>query len=73
MVKTHFGRFLRYIIDPWVTVELLKWMIQESEGIPLNNQALIFKDRTLKDNLTMGQLKIGFGSELDVIYTMRGD
>lgn len=60
-VKTLSGKTITLLVEPPATVEKLKAKIQDQEGIPLNQQRLIFAGQHLKDDY---QVKNGSTIEL---------
>ena len=57
-VKTFAGKCLVLEVEPFQTIEMVKTMIQDKEGIPVEDQKLIFEDKALRDNMTLANYNI---------------
>ena len=71
-VKTLSGKTICLTVYPSMTIEGLKAEIQDREGIPFDQQRLIFARRQLEDGRTLEGYKIGDGSTLHLILRSRG-
>ena len=63
-VKTLTGNTITLEVEPSDTIEIIKAKIQEIEGIPTDQQKLMFGERKLKDNKTLSHYEIGDKSAL---------
>ena len=55
-----------------VTVDIIKAEIQKNEGIPPDQQRLIFEGKQLKDGIELSSQGVGSGSTLDLVLVSPG-
>ena len=71
-VKSLTGRTFSLDLQPSDTIEYVKDLIQESEGVPPEQQRLIFGGTQLEDNKTLAYYNIQKDCTLHLVLILRG-
>lgn len=66
--KTLTGKTIVVQVEQFNSIKNVKQKIQNQEGIPFEQQLLIFMKKQLEDNKTLADFNIQEGTSLQIVY-----
>ena len=70
--KTLPGKTIDLVVNSGLDIRDLKMQIQNKEGIPSDQQRLIYDEKQLEDHLSVGYYKIGRDATMHLVLRLRG-
>ena len=70
-ITTPTGKTIPLMVDPNITIDTVKLMIQDKEGITPHQQEMSFNSKKLQDNQTLSEFYIHANCTLQFVYNMQ--
>lgn len=71
-VKTLTGKSFKFRVHPSLTIDELKMMVQDTEGIPHDQQRLTYAGRQMEDGRALEDYSVKEGATIHLVLRLRG-
>eukprot|EP00049_Salpingoeca_infusionum_P005655 m.95035 g.95035 ORF g.95035 m.95035 type:complete len:78 (-) comp13037_c0_seq1:212-445(-) len=71
-IKNLAGRLVEIDVEPTDTIERVKEKVEEKQGIPPEQQRLIYSGKQMNDDKTIEDYKVPSGAVVHLVLALRG-